>query len=967
MTKESVSTDLNKSGPNKPEPKRNIIGRIIIAIVASIFLLAFISLIYFLTLISVEYKSFPLVTQKIEEKVNQNLSYGLFLTIGKSEIKFEDFHKIRVKIEDMKLTSADESESLLPKVELEFSIFKLALLKTIPSKIKIIGPTIDIDQTSGKARIAVNGIDNEDVAEQQKFLETLSQTFLSLDSGSMFVSKFSIIDATINFRNDIKSQTIILKDSRIHTSFSGGSLKLESQNTITLDPAFPDLIITTDCNFKKVDGLKCDIDFMNFMPRQIMFFDPRLEVLNKVEGSFNGQINLAINSDYQLSNIGGNILASSGSFKFTEYFKEAISFQNLKASVKLDNIAKTIILDNLSCNFGNTKFAMSLSASDFMDPALQKTIMQFKVNDVATNKLDLFWPLFLNHNGVRKWVLTHIKDGTIKDAYATMIMAPVNGVSELQKIESEVAFSGLNLEYDPAFPPISNITGIASFNNRQMKIDISGGDVLKSKINFASVKIPDFAAKKTMLEINGKIFGAAEDSLKHIGYKTEFAKEIGEYFNGDAKTDLIIKLPLAPNLDLKHVYIKVASEIENFNNGYITNSKVNVSTLKEIGNNNFLTEIDLSSANVDLKQFDITKKSGVPSKIKTVLSFDNKNNLYLKKFEWNEENKSLTGNLSLNTDPLEITEINLKNNNFANSNFELIYKTSKNSRFVRLEGKRLDLRSILAAGNDGDNDPDPHYRKNDIQVDLEELRMANDQKFRNINIDIDCDLGVCEDGFILAKMNAKNNIDLRISKPGRKDPTRIKGTISDVSILVKALDLSNQMIDGNAVVKINMKENGKLDGRIDINDGFTILKNEVVEKISNNDAFADLKQKIKNSDKIVFDSLKIEFDYQNSVLDINTLIASSYLLGVTTKGRINIDIGKVELKGLIVPGYALNKLFGIGRIPVIGQIIVGEEGGGIFAIRYDYIKNPEDKKGNFTINPASAVIPGGIRNVFDLF
>ena len=54
-------------------------------------------------------------------------------------------------------------------------------------------------------------------------------------------------------------------------------------------------------------------------------------------------------------------------------------------------------------------------------------------------------------------------------------------------------------------------------------------------------------------------------------------------------------------------------------------------------------------------------------------------------------------------------------------------------------------------------------------------------------------------------------------------------------------------------------------------------------------------------------------------------------------------------------------------MPILGAIIVGEEGGGIFAIRYDYIKKEDDKEGNFSINPVSAIIPGGIRNIFDIF
>jgi hypothetical protein len=159
----------------------------------------------------------------------------------------------------------------------------------------------------------------------------------------------------------------------------------------------------------------------------------------------------------------------------------------------------------------------------------------------------------------------------------------------------------------------------------------------------------------------------------------------------------------------------------------------------------------------------------------------------------------------------------------------------------------------------------------------------------------------------------------------------------------------------------------ELKGEVNIDSGFTILKNEAVEKIYNNNIFSTLKDKILNSNEIVFDNLKLEFVLKNNIININTLIANSSMMGFTAKGKINLNEDSIVLKGLIVPGYALNKLFGIGQVPILGKIIVGEEGGGIFAVRYDYVKSRSDKKGDFSINPASALIPGGIRNIFDLF
>ena len=955
------------------KPKKNIFLKIFISLFGSLLLLAFISIVYFLVLISVEYKSFPFITKTIEKKINQSISAGVTdgnsISIEQSSIKFNKLHIIEVVIDGIKLHIAGSEEFakdiVLPKIDAEFSIFDLAILNTIPSKIKIINPEIEIDSSNNKPTIAVNGLSNQDILLQKDHFGNLSQLFLSLKDGRVEIKNFSIINAKINFKNKQQQHAITLKESQIKTFFADGYLHFNSHNNISFDRSFPDLSLNTDCKFKIDDGLKCAMQFKNFSPSSILFIDKKLSPLKDIIGNFDGDVDFAVRSDHSLSEASFVIKSSAGSFYYQQFFDDKIHFTNLEAAGKLDNVSKIIALDHLNCNFGDTKFAMSLNASNFLDKNLQKMSMQFKVNNMQVSKLDLLWPTFLNHHNVRKWVIANIKDGMVKDGYATMDFAYKNGVDTLVKLDSELAFSGLSLQYNKNFPPLSSLDGIASFTDKQMKIDIVSGKVLDSKINIANVTIPDFNAKLTMLEISGKTSGAAEDLFKHIDYKSKFAENIDDYFNGQSQTYLNIKLPIKDHISLADAYIKVESGIQNFNNDYITNdSSLAVSTVKEFGSNYFTIEADLTNANIDLKQFAIAKQKGVESKIKTILSFGD-NYLHLKNFDWQQKLSGLKGDLSLQIEPLEVVEINLKNYNFANSNFDLNYKITSDSRFVKLRGKQLDLRSLL--GGDAGFKSSSHYQRNLINIDIGKVNLANDQEFKDVSININCDGSVCRDGFVKGKLNATQAIDIAISKPSDKSSSEINGRVGDISVLAKAFNLSNQIVGGNAKIKAKFDDEGNLKTELRIDSGFAILKNDVVEKIYNNKAFADLKEKALSSDQTKFENLKLEFVLKNNVIHINTLIANSYLMGFTAKGRVDLSKDAIAVKGLIVPGYALNKLFGIGQIPVLGRIIVGEEGGGIFAVRYDYTKNSDEKKGDFSINPASAVIPGGIRNVFDLF
>ena len=58
----------------------------------------------------------------------------------------------------------------------------------------------------------------------------------------------------------------------------------------------------------------------------------------------------------------------------------------------------------------------------------------------------------------------------------------------------------------------------------------------------------------------------------------------------------------------------------------------------------------------------------------------------------------------------------------------------------------------------------------------------------------------------------------------------------------------------------------------------------------------------------------------------------------------------------------LRKDYAIGRIPVIGDLLVGEEGSGIFAATYR-LKGPLDDP-DVSVNPLAALAPGFLRNLF---
>ena len=83
-------------------------------------------------------------------------------------------------------------------------------------------------------------------------------------------------------------------------------------------------------------------------------------------------------------------------------------------------------------------------------------------------------------------------------------------------------------------------------------------------------------------------------------------------------------------------------------------------------------------------------------------------------------------------------------------------------------------------------------------------------------------------------------------------------------------------------------------------------------------------------------------------------------LGITFEGSVDLDQDQVDLRGAVAPAYALNGI--LGDVPVIGDILVGGEGEGIFAVTYEASGSSGDPQ--VAVNPFSALTPGVLRNIF---
>lgn len=670
----------------------------------SLFLLASIILFYFLVLTSVEPKSIPLITAKIESSLREK--FGNDVGLKDSSVSFTKYGTLKISMSTLTILYAQEENEqkqafIIPRLEAEFSLLNLLLMRFHPSKVKIINPTIIINNTTQHEQIVAE--DGSDVNHAVLIIGLLS----SIREGQIPIKNFEIDNAKLLIKNFGVRDEFIVRKSQIRTFTQDKIFHISSISQVGFgnqdEVEKSDVAFSSDCQLFKHQRAKCDLFLENFSTNRIANLHPSLGMLSKVSATLNATASFDI-KDKKMGNLFFKVEAKKGSFDFSEFFNQPISFDSFSiagdyddnlgilnlSDVKVDFAKEAVLSRGEESNAPTAHIDMSLMISDLKNEQSKKLDFLIKVQDIPTDELEKYWPSALNQGDVRKWVLEHVEGGMIKNAYAKFSIAQIAQVNELESMDSKVVFSNLNLKYGEDFPEITALDGVANFSKKAMQISLSSGDVLNSKISNGLVAIDDFDAPTLMLKISGKSQGHAADGLKHANNEKLFAKELEKYLNGNSQNDFDIRIPLTLQIDLKDCYIAVNSKITALNSDYVKGDVI-INSRKNFGSHDFVSYVNLTSAALVAKAFDVEKESGIESGLSFDVSLKNPQRIILQNISlWKKEglkdvdvqkvkSSEISGNVEMVIAPFMVASINLKNNNFGKNDYSFSYQADAKS------------------------------------------------------------------------------------------------------------------------------------------------------------------------------------------------------------------------------------------------------------------------------------------------
>ena len=200
--------------------------------------------------------------------------------------------------------------------------------------------------------------------------------------------------------------------------------------------------------------------------------------------------------------------------------------------------------------------------------------------------------------------------------------------------------------------------------------------------------------------------------------------------------------------------------------------------------------------------------------------------------------------------------------------------------------------------------------------------------------------------------------DYRPSKPGQH---ALNISTKDGGGALRVLDLYDSIKGGTLSITGTVKDDQPwrpLRGKIAMS-SFRVINTPFVARFLTVATITGVVDAV-TGEGFLFGGAEGRFTKTRGLIELKRFRSAGPSVGMTAQGQIDLDRNLVNVKGTLVPAYAINSV--LGNIPLIGAIIQGGEGEGLFSATYAVSGNLNEPK--IDVNEWSALAPGFIRDLF---
>jgi hypothetical protein len=243
-----------------------------------------------------------------------------------------------------------------------------------------------------------------------------------------------------------------------------------------------------------------------------------------------------------------------------------------------------------------------------------------------------------------------------------------------------------------------------------------------------------------------------------------------------------------------------------------------------------------------------------------------------------------------------------------------------------------------------------------IDVDIESLQAHRGEAIAGFKGTMRLAGGVVEAAELSGSFLGGQPVQLTVV-PAASDMRELKLSGGDGGAALRAVDLYSKVIGGNVDFRawLGPGRTGRVQRGLLVIDRFDVEDEMVLEEVSGN---TPAPRRGGRS----FSQLSLPFSVDDTYIRIGDALVRGPELGASAQGHIRKADGIMDIGGTIIPAYALNAA--LSEVPLLGDLLTGGKGEGIFGLTYALKGSRRDPQ--FLFNPVSAIAPGIFRRLFDI-
>jgi hypothetical protein len=454
------------------------------------------------------------------------------VSIGRTQIAWEGWQDgLRVRARELRFAKPDGSSlATVPTLTVRFGIGAIIRGEVALKELTLKNPQIRLTRNED-GRISLGLVQRERSASPlvSGLLQALARDWRERDRGPLAELETIRIDGgdlivdDANFGREWQATRV---EGRLTRHDAGIDARLSFE--LVGDDNRTIKFSATGHHHRAHGAINLTLDFRDLAPSLFASARGTPRALAWFDTPFGGRIELVMSDNGRIDTAKFDIKGTRGTLRIPEYYEQPLGISEFSLLGSLSEHGRKLDVEAFRIKTEGPTISTSgtfVGDGDAWNYSGSVALSAFPASDIAK-----YWPNGLKPS-TRNWVNANVTSGRVEHLDLRLALRKrSNEVEPLQvdKVSGNYRFRGATVRYVRHLPPLTNVAGYASFDDKDVRFRIESGETESIKLTGGRVDILGFEKAREDVEVVANIEGKISDILRVLDRKPlGFATALG--------------------------------------------------------------------------------------------------------------------------------------------------------------------------------------------------------------------------------------------------------------------------------------------------------------------------------------------------------------------------------------------------------------------------------------------------------